>query len=503
MKISKLINSLSKAEKRYFKMYSQLGTKGSKPKYVRLFELIEKTSNCTDEILLSKGFKATDKSFLNEKILESLHNFNAYKSVDAELNLLLSYFPILLQKNLFDEMRKRIRKAKQLATKYEKFLILLQIIQWEKQLLLQSMEKDYYQSFLDLLENEKEIEEKLNKQLAYENLKTQISMLRNKDVKLSKPEHKFVFQKLTETPLLEDDVSLNSITTKANYYHIKSIYHYYKKETTKAYQYGDKLIESFEKNPFLLKENLFLYKKGICLFSEICFLSRNLEKIPSLLKILKSLPFMPDVEQMEIFNTAYFYSLLYYITKLDYENGKALIDEIEAHWDIHIVCLKEGRQLAYLYNIMIFYSCFSEWEMADKWLQKILNFKRSEMRKDIQIVARIWQLVIGLELDIYNLENHIQKAYKYLNRNKHYSEKEKIILQFFRDLYKLNTGTEKNLCTASMYQELIDYLTNKKDVVGQLGLEELCFWAESKIQDCKMSDILLDEQKTQIEKIAS
>jgi len=65
---------MSMGEKRHFTSYTGIKGKNKKPKYVRLFNYINNASEVTDKEVSNAGFKAADKTFLKEKIEESIHD---------------------------------------------------------------------------------------------------------------------------------------------------------------------------------------------------------------------------------------------------------------------------------------------------------------------------------------------------------------------------------------------------------------------------------------------
>ena len=124
--LHRLIQSLSKQEKRHFKIFAGRHTIGEQNNYVLLFDAIEKMKEYDEDTLLKKfkgesslnNFSIT-KSRLYETILRSLDVFHHNSSVDAQLWKELHYTEILYKKTLYDQCAKRLRSARKLAEKYE------------------------------------------------------------------------------------------------------------------------------------------------------------------------------------------------------------------------------------------------------------------------------------------------------------------------------------------------------------------------------------------------
>src|SRR4051812_37900043 len=113
----RLIKSLSRNEKGYFKKYSSMHIIGGENNYIRLFDAIEKQKKFNEEAIkkhfsegkIIKQFSSA-KNYLFTLILESLESYNS--GMEAELIRQQNYIGILIQKGLYKEAGKVIKKTK-------------------------------------------------------------------------------------------------------------------------------------------------------------------------------------------------------------------------------------------------------------------------------------------------------------------------------------------------------------------------------------------------------
>ncbi|MFM7726445.1 MAG: hypothetical protein ACKO7B_07070, partial [Flavobacteriales bacterium] len=130
-----LIKTLTKSEKRFFKLQSSLQS-GDK-NYVRLFDVID-GMDAYDEDVVKKTFKGekfinhlpSEKNHLYKLILKSLRGYYSETSVASGLKQDIKNIEILYNKGLFGECIKFIERAKKIATRYEKFYYLFELISW-------------------------------------------------------------------------------------------------------------------------------------------------------------------------------------------------------------------------------------------------------------------------------------------------------------------------------------------------------------------------------------
>jgi len=111
-----LVKSLSKSEKRFFKLSASLQS-GDK-NYLKLFDEIEQQEYYDEELIKEKFKKETfikhlpsEKSHLYKLILKSLRGFHADNSVSSLLKQEIKNIEILYNKALFKECRKFLKRA--------------------------------------------------------------------------------------------------------------------------------------------------------------------------------------------------------------------------------------------------------------------------------------------------------------------------------------------------------------------------------------------------------
>ncbi len=123
-----LIKSLSKSEKRYFKMQASLNSRDGSNKYVGLFDLIDAQRQYDEpdvRIAFAKKFSerhfSETKYYLYRAILRALHNYHAEGSVDVQIAMSLHQAMILFQRNLVRQSEKIVVRAREQAVENERW----------------------------------------------------------------------------------------------------------------------------------------------------------------------------------------------------------------------------------------------------------------------------------------------------------------------------------------------------------------------------------------------
>lgn len=123
-----LIKSLSKSEKRYFRMSASLNSRSRVNRYVHLFRMIDE-QELYDEDAVRAAFTAQfgsehfaeAKYYLYNAILRSLHTYAADRSVSARLSIALHQAEILYERKLYRQCIKQLERIRQQAVEHEQW----------------------------------------------------------------------------------------------------------------------------------------------------------------------------------------------------------------------------------------------------------------------------------------------------------------------------------------------------------------------------------------------
>lgn len=134
----RFIKKMSPSEKRYFKRFGFSNQKDAN-QYMLVFNAINNQKEYNEKALLQQfeGYTFTNnfseiKKYLYQQLQRVMRLYNAQKSIDIILYNYLSDIAVLYNKELYSDCEQLIRKATKVATKYEKFNILLLLNEWKR-----------------------------------------------------------------------------------------------------------------------------------------------------------------------------------------------------------------------------------------------------------------------------------------------------------------------------------------------------------------------------------
>lgn len=507
-----LIQSMSKSEKRYFKLMSSRHTIGGENNYVRLFDFIDKQS-VYDEKAIHTHFNG--EAFLNrfsitkkrlyDHILASLDSFHVSASTEAQLYKMLHSADILFEKSLYDQSRRILRSAQKLALKHEKHEIILLIAKKQKRLLETNGYLDLTEKVLgELVEEQKNTVRLIDQYNSIWSIKSRLFLkLSKKGVARCKEDIKSYKEICAE--LLSMEV-LETASTETRY-----LFHH----TLSAYYYA---VGEFEDSLFHLQQNLVLFEKDglktiepnkqVSVLTNAIYVSDKIGNHRESLSYLTQLKRLSnDVDSNEdlaikLFSSISSIEFSMCIRKGNFEDARRLAESVEQQLQEYNDKVVPTRRAFLEFKMAVVYMGIGDYSAALKWVNNILNDSNLDKTEDIIGFTQLLDLLIHIELNHDKLLPYSLKSTQrfFKTRNRLYSF-EKVFLQFIGKLIKCNDQFEVENLWEELYNDLADVTD---DAFDSVALEYFDFksWAEAKLKR-KSFDLVVKEKYHQMERAAS
>lgn len=496
----KLIKSLSKAEKRNFKLYSNRLGDGESLKYLTLFDLIDKQYDYNEEDILKKAPEIKPaqlsnlKANLTKNLLVSLRLSSQLSDVDIMLRQQIDYAKILYNKALYRQSLVMLNKAKKLAKKYERQLLYFEMIEFEK--LIES------QYITRSLENRAE---QLSKESDLLNHTLTLSgALSNLSIKLYGfyLQHGYVRNEedqIVITDFFHENLpafSYNHLGFIEKLYLYKSHVWFYQitQDFLMQYRYSLKWVELFRQNPDALLSQTDLYIKGINNMLEGLYFAGDyarFEKGLLELKQFKEHTELPLTKNVELSLGYHFYthSINWHFMEGTFSDGVKLVPEIEDFIDTNDMYLDNHNILIFYYKIACLYFGSGDYKNTVKYLNKVINYKDTELRSDIQCFARILNLIAHFEMKNFELIEYLVKStYRFLSKMKDLHRTQREVLLFLRRLPSISED-KLNDAFNGLLEELKRLRQDPYEKRPFLYLD-IISWLESKISDIPVQTII-------------
>ena len=500
-----LIKSMSKSEKRYFKLMSSRHTIGDENNYVRLFDFIDKQDGYDEDAIFHvfKGeaflnrFSITKKR-LYDHVLSSLDSFHQSGSIEAQLYQQLHAADILFDKSLYDQCRRLLRSAEKLAEKHELNGIQLQISHKQKRLMETIGYLDMTQEQMDEIEHADK--QRIQAVSTYHDLwiiKSRVfAQLSKKGVARSQSE--IEEYKAICLPVIER-VLIKNATEKSTYlyHHILSAYYYAIGELRLSLDHLKINLDAMDDKKLERHQEA---NKYVSALTNVIYIADKLgDHRESMVYLSKLKTFASTVESNEdlaikLFSSISSIELSMFLRKGDFRQAIPAGEVIEERLKMLEDKVSPVRKAFLEFKIAVAHIGIGDYSQALKWINAILNDTRLDKTEDIIGFTQLLDLIVHIELDHVKLLPYSLKSTQrfFKTRNRMYSF-ERILLNAINKMIKCNNPTDRFDLWEELNAELAK-ITND-DVFESVALDYFDFqsWAESKLKG-KSFDLIVREK---------
>ena len=262
-----LVKSLTKSEKRHFRLY--VGRMGSNEdsKFLNLFQLLDKMNRYDEKVILKKGIVTKQqlsnlKAHLYKQILISLRMNPVHKNIRIQIREQLDFATILYQKGLYKQSLKVLEKAKILALKHEEKYSAYDIVELEKVIESQYITRSLSNRTETLISEADQLRIQNNLATQLSNLSLQ---LYERLIKAGYAKSDEEFREITQffyenLPKLEYDEL--GFREKLWYYKAHVWYSFLTQDFLSTYRYASKWVKMFDESPSMIAIHPVFYLKG-------------------------------------------------------------------------------------------------------------------------------------------------------------------------------------------------------------------------------------------------
>jgi len=505
--LTRLIQSLTKSEKRSFKLYATRNSASSDDlKFLQLFDFIEKTDNYSDELALQKLSQikksqlSNIKAHLYKQVLTSLRLQYISKRTDSEIRESIDYAQILYHKGFYLQSLKLLEKAKINSRKLHADILTLAIVQFEKVIESQYITRSIDSRADELTAESTELQHKVDGAVLYSNIALQLYSLYLK-VGFVRDEKDFLFvREFFYSKLPKTTPGKLSVEERLHLYNAHVRYNHMVQNFVMCYKYARLWVNLFTTYPLLREQNKELYLKGMHNLLMALFNLRNYKRyVETISELENNPPGEKDNENVVLLYQQYVFTnqINRFYLEGNFSQGLALVPQIEK-----FICeaqdkLDVHRVMVFYYKIACLYFGSGDNKMAIQYLNRIIQMKELSIREDIQGFARILNLIAHFELGNDDLvEYQVKSVYRYLSKMGDLQGAQKEILNFLRQLPQLDPSDLRKV-----FRQLLSKLTK----LSQSKFEKRPFlyldiisWLECKIAHKTVQEVIREKFETEV-----
>ena len=499
-----LVKSLSKSEKRQFKLYvGRLGV-NEDSKFLLLFNVLDKMSNYNEEVILKKGIVKKQqlsnlKAHLYKQILISLRLNPLHQNIRVQIREQLDFATILYHKGLYKQSLKILDKAKNLALNYEEKNIAYEILELEKIIESQYITRSISNRADELTIQAKELNAHNILASKLSNLSLQLYSLFLKTGYVKNDEEYLKVTKYFDDRLPKYDIKNLGFREKLWLYQSYLWYSFLIQDFLSCYRYSRKWVDLFYEHPEMMKLNPVFFLRGNQYLLEALFYIRHHSKFKLALNKLESViqeKEFPKDDNVESLTFLYVYSNKFNLHFMEgsFHEGLPLVNEVLDGIKKHKSRIDEHHIMVFYYKIASLYFGIGENKKCIEFLDKIISNKSLSMREDLLCFSRVLNLVAHYEAGLdYNLDALIRSTYKFLIRMEDLYEVQKEMIKFLRSLGDIFPN-QLRAEFIKLHQKLRTYEEHPYESRAFLYLD-IISWHESKIENKSVDSIIREKFK--------
>lgn len=482
--VFRLIKSLDPSEKGYFKKFAT--GYGKQQNYILLFDAIDKQQQY-DEAALIRKFKAypfvkqfaVAKNYLWELILRSQRQYRAEGSKFVQLNTLLENGEILFEKGLYEESLRAWDKAAKLAEAYDEKPFQLDIETARRRYFIDMTAGNWsdftepsYAKSHDLLNAYGQMLHIQQKYVAIVHCIKSQPYFRTE-------EQQAEWTRFMQDPALQVNREPADFYGKLYFYYIHNIYHLLCRNKEEALPWIRKVVALWDTHSELREMEPVKYISAVNNYlTNLLFLDES-ETYCQFFEQFTPPKGNTKVSAAIVYEHVWLMRSNYLHLRKDIDGLGRLVHESVEELERHAPYINKVRLFIIKFTMASYYTLTSRIETSNNVLAEILEFREIELRKDLQSLSRVLQMINHYSSGNLLLMEHLMRSAKhFMRKNDMYYDTEKLFFKHITQLVKAPDKETRKAVFSTMHQEV--HALFKSNPSERIAFESMYFmeWIE-------------------------
>lgn len=489
-----LIQSLSSAEKRFFKQQSNVFHRANEKDYLILFDYLDKAEYYNEAQIISDlsnydftKFFPQAKLFLYERLTSSLHHFHSSYSKQEKVKQQLHISKILIEKKLLSQAVKMLKKVKKSIDRYE-FVELYPIYFEVFRLLPSSVYKKY--SLYTIKESAELYEDSLHRLTQRNQIwlsRNYISFIHTQKIKAQAIEE-LEFLQTTLKQLEAKKKSIDSdFISKVYYFNAQATYAFMNNDLAGAYKSNSALLDAYHSNTDMLSVHPDNY---ISTYYNFLIDNMVLQKydaveneLPEFLALQQKMPFrrMPSMS-LRILELGSTLKMNLLISKSAFQQANDYADELEPILAKQRKSLSRGYFINVLYMLAYVRFANGAFDASMNFQHQLRNDFHQFMPLELQQNLNMLFLITHFELQNFEiLDSLIVAARRFNSQRRKLYETEQLVFQSVRKLAH-KTSKESMVIYKKLKEDLSQCASNDARLYNYFDYKR---WVDGKLDELK------------------
>ncbi|RAK65192.1 hypothetical protein [Hymenobacter edaphi] len=497
--VFQLVKSLTRSEKRHFRLFSGHQGAAEDLKFLRLFDALDGLPAYDEERILRqvpairKVQLANLKANLYRQLLGSLRAYHAGQNVDIQLHEQLDYARVLYNKGFYQQALRMLDKTKQQARQLQLPHVALAALDFEKLIEAQYITRSLRGRAEALAAEARAAVQQVAQQHQLSNVALGMYGLYLRVGHARSQADAQGISARFRAALAGVDVSRGGFFERLYYYQAHVWYYTITQDFRACYRYAQKWVDLFEQAPDMQQQQAMLYVKGLhnllAALYNLLYYSRFVAVLARLEQFAAALSRPTPNLEVLLFQYIYTHKINAVFLEGRFTAGLGLMPALLEKLVLFQPQLDLHRRLVFYYKIASLYFGSGHFHRAIEYLNRIIQYRDVTLREDIQCFARILNLIAHYEAgEDEMLDYQIRSVYRFLGR---LNEQQQMQIEIFRFLRTVGQLTPPQLKAAfiDLKNRLLAISANPYERRPFLYLD-IISWLESKIEDLPVEQVM-------------
>lgn len=494
--LHKLIHSLTPSEKRYFRLNVLPFSRKAGNLYLRIFDVMLEQGEYDQEAMLeilSKDRPVTrysaEKKYLYQLILKVMRSYVAENDVYRRIKGMIQDIEYLFDKALYSDCMKLLQKAGKLAEEYDDLPSQLMLLSIERRLVKRLPDKVSPEVLESLFRRNEDLLLGLQTQSRYADFYDRLFLITQRENQLRGKEEAAELKEMIVKSGLDQVPDALSFQSRHLHHQVYTFYYQLNGEPEKALAEYGKLVAHWEAYPLRISENPGKFKAILSNYLGYCQLNNDYSAFPKVIRKIRELPSRNKREEVQSDCSIYYYDLLYHLNVGDLATGMDITETVDAWLPEHVARVPSRTLLGFYHNGSLVYFLSGDFRQALNWVNRILNFPNTDIRKDSLQFARLLQMIIHFELgNLELIESLSRSARRYFKQQDRLYEFEGVFLRVLKKM------------TRQLPEEWQEGFLELKEMLEAEdsdwpGNEEIRIWVESHLKKKPIAELAMDRNR--------
>lgn len=443
-----LVKSLTKAEKRNFRLYARRNQDTDEMLFLQMFDLIDKQSSPDDDYILQKMPAMKKMQFSNVKrhlytqIVSSLRLIYAQKVDQIAIREMIDFADILYAKGLFLHSLKILIKAKKQAEVVGNYRLYLDILEKEKLIESRHITRSGPEKPKHLVAEVNQVNELNTAQIKLSNLRLLLhgNYIKHGHVKnqLEEDQLRWFFESNME------GLKLENLSTPERIFLLQSYvwYNFILLDFEECRHYATLWVDLFRLQPELIEKDPDLYMRAYHYLLTASFSLYDLDQYAihlDELELFRKQNYVRLNYNSKIISFLYVHSarLNLVFLKGNYTEGLKLLQSTLRRLQLYKDRLDSHRVFVFYFKIAWLYLAVGQPGKSLDYINKILQLDLPQLREDIQAYAQLMFLMAHYDMKNFDIMDYlVQSVRKSFEKLKSVSILQDKSLSFFSRVCK-------------------------------------------------------------------